>query len=636
MKYSDLGRNRQMFNFSRPTCWALALASFCGLASASPVYTDSYTPPRISHKIERTTVDTSSARLSAPAVRLPALTSFHQQPSLKTQANGVNSVRQPLQVGRGRAMTQTDASDELSTILTWSELSTGQFAAAIRIISPEAKGIRLALRPEKLHPYARFTFISADGEQETTVSGMSVMDTLFRTRAADPEKAEEAVFVGPLTEGEEMTLEILLPVGVSPDSVSFSIPRISHVETLPYQEKLFHKQGGSGSCNIDVGCRPEWESVSQGVARMLYTDTATGQSYVCTGTLLNDTRSTGTPYFLTANHCLSTEAVAATLETYWFYKAGSCGGGLSAEAQPRFGSTLLYTDPRTDTTLLRLTQQPPSGVVYQGWATGLLGMGEAIGGVHHPAGDAQKVSLGQAQGYAYCETNRCYGAGANTATHIATNWSSGVTEPGSSGSGLFLPYDGRYFLAGQLSGGNSSCETPSGVDFYGRFDTAYERALARWLDPDPIDQTRSAIYRFYNTQSGTHFMTANTFERDYIIKTTPHFRYEGIAFYAYSSGTAGLSPVYRFYNRLADAHFYTISQAERDHVIATQPNFNYEGPAWYAKIATGGESTPLYRFYNLISGTHFYTTSEAEKNHILGNLPSYRYEGVGYYSWISN
>jgi lysyl endopeptidase len=633
MKFYDLGRNCQTFRSVSRICWILALTSLSGLASANPIYVEPYAPPRISHKVERVEVDTSSVRLSAPVVRLPAL---EEQAHPKNRTSGISSVRQPLQVGRGRAMTQTDALDDLSALLRWSELPTGQFASALRIVSPGAQGIRLALRAEKLHPHARFTFVSADDEQVKPVSAMSIIDTVFRTRAAAPENPEDALYMGPLIEGDEVTLEILLPVGVSPASVSFSIPLISHVDILPYQEKFALKQAQSGACNVDVSCRPEWESVAQGVARMLYTDTATGQSYVCTGTLLNDTRSTGTPYFLTANHCLSTEAVAATLETYWFYQTETCGGTLSPAAQARSGSTLLYTEASTDTTLLRLSQQPPSGVIYQGWATGLIGTGETIGGVHHPAGDLQKVSIGQARGYAYCQTNWCSGADPSTATHIATNWSSGVTEPGSSGSGLFLPYDGRYFLTGQLTGGNSSCENPTGVDFYGRFDTAYERALSRWLDPDPIDQVRSAIYRFYNTQSGTHFMTANTFERDFIIGTAPHFRYEGIAFYAYASGTAGLSPVYRFYNRLADAHFYTISQAERDHVIATQPNFSYEGAAWYAKVATGGESSPLYRFYNLISGTHFYTTSEAEKNYIQSNLPSYRYEGVGYYTWISN
>lgn len=58
--------------------------------------------------------------------------------------------------------------------------------------------------------------------------------------------------MGPLTEGDEVTLEILLPVGVSPQAVSFSIPRLSHVEVLPYQEKLLFKQAQSGACNIDV------------------------------------------------------------------------------------------------------------------------------------------------------------------------------------------------------------------------------------------------------------------------------------------------------------------------------------------------------------------------------------------------
>lgn len=636
MKFNDLGWNRQMSRFANTVFCTVALMSCSGFLSASPAYVEPYEPPRITHKIERAVVDTSSVRLSAPVVRLPALAPPASRASVKSLMSLDSSVRQPLQVGRGRVTTETATLENVADLLTWSELPTGQFAAAIRIVSPEASGIRLALRAEKLHPHARFTFVSADGEQVETVSAMTILDTLFRLRASEPENPQGALYMGPLTEGDEVTLEILLPVGVGPEAVSFSIPRISHVDILPYQENLVLKDSQSGSCNIDVSCRPEWGSVARGVARMLYTDTGTGLSYVCTGTLLNDTRSTGTPYFLTANHCLSTESVAATLQTYWFYQADTCGGGLSAGAQSRSGSTLLYTDARTDTTLLRLTQQPPSGVVYQGWATGFVNVGETIGGVHHPAGDRQKVSIGQARGYAYCQTNWCSGADTTTATHIATNWSSGVTEPGSSGSGLFLPYDGRYFLAGQLTGGSSSCESPTGVDFYGRFDIAFKNALSRWLDPDPVDQVRSAIYRFYNTYNGTHFMTASAYERDSIIRTLPQFRYEGIAFYAYPGGTQGLSPVYRFYNRVAAAHFFTISQAERDHIIATNPYFSYEGIAWYAKTAAGGESAPLYRFYNTVTGTHFYTTSEYESNHIQNNLPAYRYEGIGYYTWLSN
>jgi hypothetical protein len=35
--------------------------------------------------------------------------------------------------------------------------------------------------------------------------------------------------------------------------------------------------------------------------------------YYCTGSLVNNVREDGTPYFLTANHCISTNAMAQTL-----------------------------------------------------------------------------------------------------------------------------------------------------------------------------------------------------------------------------------------------------------------------------------------------------------------------------------
>ena len=55
---------------------------------------------------------------------------------------------------------------------------------------------------------------------------------------------------------------------------------------------------------------------------MLY---ASGSSYyICTGTLVADTGGSMTPYFLTANHCISTSTEAASLETYWDFTA-PCG-----------------------------------------------------------------------------------------------------------------------------------------------------------------------------------------------------------------------------------------------------------------------------------------------------------------------
>ena len=47
-------------------------------------------------------------------------------------------------------------------------------------------------------------------------------------------------------------------------------------------------------------------------------------------------------------------------------------------------------------------------------------------------------------------------------THYGVRWSSGVTEGGSSGSGLFLKINNSNYLIGNLSGGNESCENLEG------------------------------------------------------------------------------------------------------------------------------------------------------------------------------
>ena len=39
------------------------------------------------------------------------------------------------------------------------------------------------------------------------------------------------------------------------------------------------------------------------------------------------------------------------------------------------------------------------------------------------------------------------------------------------------------------------------------------------------------LYRFFNTQAGTHFYTPSSEEKDIVIETIPFFRFEGIAYW---------------------------------------------------------------------------------------------------------
>ena len=92
-----------------------------------------------------------------------------------------------------------------------------------------------------------------------------------------------------------------------------------------------------------------------------------------------------------------------------------------------------------------------------------------------------------------------------------------------------------------------------------------------------------SLHRFYNVRSGTHFYTASEAERANVVaRLGATYRYEGVAYQVSPRPVAGGSAVYRFYNRRTGTHFYTASDAERNTVIATLGGtYTYEGAAFY-------------------------------------------------------
>ena len=128
----------------------------------------------------------------------------------------------------------------------------------------------------------------------------------------------------------------------------------------------------------------------------------------------------------------------------------------------------------------------------------------------------------------------------------------------------------------------------------------------------------NAMYRLYNPNSGEHFYTASTAERDKVKKAG--WRYEGIGWQAPKSGT----PVYRLYNPNAGDHHYTPNVAEKNNLVKV--GWRYEGVSWYS-----GGSKPLYRLYNpnAKSGAHHYTLLQSERNNLIKQ--GWRNEGTGWY-----
>ncbi|MDO4623527.1 MAG: hypothetical protein Q4B22_11310 [Eubacteriales bacterium] len=129
------------------------------------------------------------------------------------------------------------------------------------------------------------------------------------------------------------------------------------------------------------------------------------------------------------------------------------------------------------------------------------------------------------------------------------------------------------------------------------------------------------MYRLYNPNSGEHFYTASSGEKNYLVKVG--WNYEGIG---WNAPVKSNTPVYRLYNPVAGDHHYTTSAGERDFLVAA--GWNYENICWYSDDA---RSMPLYRQYNpnAVTGTHNYTTSAGERDFLV--RVGWQEEGIGWY-----
>src|SRR5207237_1302659 len=89
--------------------------------------------------------------------------------------------------------------------------------------------------------------------------------------------------------------------------------------------------------HADVACVPQTTAFVNSTKAVTQTLTtwADGSTWLCTGTLLNDSTSSNTAYFFAANHCLDDDnpelrsthgaASARTFNTFWFFDAVACG-----------------------------------------------------------------------------------------------------------------------------------------------------------------------------------------------------------------------------------------------------------------------------------------------------------------------
>ena len=205
--------------------------------------------------------------------------------------------------------------------------------------------------------------------------------------------------------GEELVLQVHLPVALSNRAIReslFSVTELTHMgdryEFGFNPEKAFCSWNDSCITNAECASIPSAiQPLQDAVAYMIFN--VGSSAFICSGGLLNDDNSTGTPFFLTANHCMDTQASATSLETYFQWTVGcgaSCGSQYNPPGSvPRInGSTLLATSANTDFTFLELSSAAPSGSVFLGWTTTAVANsgGTNLFRVSHPAGSPQAYS----------------------------------------------------------------------------------------------------------------------------------------------------------------------------------------------------------------------------------------------------
>ena len=603
-----------------------------------------YQRPAASFILKREMIEPRGSRPAPTVVRLTRLSAAKAAP-------GKLRVGRPLQIGTGRAVAQTADPRRMRDQLQFKPGAAGAGpTAAVSFASPGAAGLRLGLRVTQLPGAARVRGYAQGGATAFDLSGADIIAVAARNRDAGDVSEAGRTFWTPVIDSDEVTLEIALPQGASPGTVQVSVPMLSHV-SVKAQELETLMVGQAASCEIDVTCSPDAAAQSRATARMVFVEG--GYSYACTGTLLNDAQASGIPYFLSAAHCIATQTAASSLTTYWSYRSASCNSFTldPSVTQLNGGATLLYSSTSTDTSFMRLNAPPPAAAVFAGWSASPPQFGQELIGIHHPRGDLQKISRGSLAGFidcsiAFTESFSCREAPSSSSNYLDAQWSLGTVESGSSGSGLFASIGGNRYLVGQLKGGGASCQDPTALNAYGRFDVAYNTALNRWLSPVqspagqlqaqalPAATPRIPIHRFYNTATGAHFFTPHASERDYVLATYPQFKYEGVGFYAYATQVVGSHAVYRMYNRVTGIHFFTMVSTERDTVLKDSA-WTDEGAAWYAQWGNGGTASAVFRFNNPGTAAHFWTISAIERDIVLKNNPNFTPEGVGYYAWTT-
>ena len=205
--------------------------------------------------------------------------------------------------------------------------------------------------------------------------------------------------------------------------------------------------------------------------------------FTCTGGLLSDNNPSQGNFFLTANHCLSSNKNARNASFYWRFATSSCNGTCPVNGGWPFvttGATVAASNRKGDFTLLQLTSNPPAGSVFLGWTNAPVANtnGAQLYRISNPNFGPQvysqhnvSTSAGTCQGWPRGE-------------RIYSRDITGRTDGGSSGSPVL---NAASQVVGQLSGAcgtnvNDPCDAVANATVDGAF-AYYYSTVQPFLNP---------------------------------------------------------------------------------------------------------------------------------------------------------
>lgn len=309
-------------------------------------------------------------------------------------------------------------------------------------------------------------------------------------------------FATELIAGDELVLEYV----VGSDG---EMPRID-IESVGYGYDNIFIENGSVSlraaayCEVNVNCEEgdAWQIQKRGVCYM--TQRIGSFTYLCSGSLVNNTANDLKPYVLSATHCAWNDSREATPRemlqwTFSFdkeYVGCSNSSGIAQSKPSLVGCKKMAataTNGESDGLLVLLNTFIPENynVYYNGWDRRDTPAKSGVS-IHHPQGDYKKIST-----FVQPATNYTFNSDDGISGEKNAHWNvifastgdgrHGVTERGSSGAPVF---NENKLIVGTLTGGNSSCTKPEGLNLYGKMSYHWNRytqddstRMDKWLDP---------------------------------------------------------------------------------------------------------------------------------------------------------